>query len=680
MKQINSLCFCLFLSFISYAQNEGTLEIVEHYTENESSEVSPQAVEGDIIRVKQTKVKRKKLSIGAHLGLNQSGTDTHSWGRHGEGIFSHAHFTYGLNAKYAISPMLGIRADYFGSQISGNDKDNTGPCTNPDDLGVDISCHRDRGWSFESPLHEISASLEIDLLGKKRYPEMEYFNADGQKLKKESVRLGYGTYYDKNGDVIHFNEIRKFKRRLSPYLGIGAAMTYVDPNTNFDPMGNGYPSDEDRLTDSLNQENWYFHIPVTVGLRWDLSEKLFLDGELRGVIPSTDLLDGMAEIASTDVLFDDNYQFAVVRLGYRIGTFKDKDGDGVSDKRDICPDVFGVAELNGCPDRDGDGLSDEVDACPDVKGLRRFAGCPDTDEDGVQDLLDACPDVAGSVETKGCPDSDMDGIIDELDECPNKFGYADLGGCPDRDGDGVPDHRDACPDVKGEDAYHGCNEGYPELSEENRNNYISPAEEPVKRIVKEVVKEEKDLNNTRAETEEQRKLRLEREKKQRMEELKKEKERLARENTKSQSTNDRGTSKIVNNTRRMLTDKEEEERRVEVKKVFNAALEGIKFNSSKWTFKQASYAPMDNVVAVMRTYPDLRVAINGHTDSTGDAAANQMLSQNRANAVLEYLVKNGIDRNRLVATGFGEDQPIADNATSQGRFQNRRVEFVLIQN
>jgi hypothetical protein len=71
---------------------------------------------------------------------------------------------------------------------------------------------------------------------------------------------------------------------------------------------------------------------------------------------------------------------------------KDRDNDGVLDVNDKCPDVPGIAALNGCPDKDGDGIADSEDKCPDVAGLAKYGGCPipDTDKDGINDENDKC--------------------------------------------------------------------------------------------------------------------------------------------------------------------------------------------------------------------------------------------------------------------------------------------------
>jgi outer membrane protein OmpA-like peptidoglycan-associated protein len=133
----------------------------------------------------------------------------------------------------------------------------------------------------------------------------------------------------------------------------------------------------------------------------------------------------------------------------------DRDGDGVLDEQDACPDVPGVPttdpKTNGCPpaergDRDHDGVFDDEDACPDVPGVRTTDpttnGCPpDRDKDGVLDAEDACPDVPGvrttDPKTNGCPlppDRDKDGVLDSVDACPDVPGVhtedPKTNGCP----------------------------------------------------------------------------------------------------------------------------------------------------------------------------------------------------------------------------------------------------------
>ena len=127
-----------------------------------------------------------------------------------------------------------------------------------------------------------------------------------------------------------------------------------------------------------------------------------------------------------------NFVQASASINFRFGN-NDRDKDGIKDKDDACPDIFGLAQFQGCPDTDGDGIADKDDNCPEVAGPVENNGCPwpDTDGDGVLDKDDACPTVPGPVENKGCP-------------------------WPDTDGDGIPDKDDACPTVPGLPEYNGC--------------------------------------------------------------------------------------------------------------------------------------------------------------------------------------------------------------------------------
>jgi outer membrane protein OmpA-like peptidoglycan-associated protein len=136
----------------------------------------------------------------------------------------------------------------------------------------------------------------------------------------------------------------------------------------------------------------------------------------------------------------------------------DTDGDGVYDKDDACPDVFGLAAFNGCPDTDSDGVVDSKDDCPTVAGLAALNGCPDADADGIADKDDACPNEKGTKANKGCPDTDGDGVVDKDDACPTVAGPADNKGCPwpDTDSDGVTDNVDKCPTVVGPASNYGC--------------------------------------------------------------------------------------------------------------------------------------------------------------------------------------------------------------------------------
>jgi len=107
-------------------------------------------------------------------------------------------------------------------------------------------------------------------------------------------------------------------------------------------------------------------------------------------------------------------------------------------------------------------------------------------------------------------------------------------------------------------------------------------------------------------------------------------------------------------------------------------LEGVKFDTDSARLKFGSRVVLDRVAKSLNAWPDARVEIDGHTDSTNTDAYNLVLSRARSAAVTEYLVDRGVASSRLQAKGFGESHPIADNATAVGRATNRRVELTRI--
>lgn len=270
----------------------------------------------------------------------------------------------------------------------------------------------------------------------------------------------------------------------------------------------------------------------------------------------------------------------------------DGDGDGVLDGLDRCPDTPAgwPVDAAGCSlDGDGDGVADGADRCPDTPyGTQVDAeGCPlDSDADGVDDATDRCPDTpAGArVDVQGCPlDGDDDGVFDGLDRCPDtpRFAHVDAQGCPlDGDGDGVFDGLDRCPESP---------------AGELVNAFGCPREAPLF----------------------------------------------------------------------------EEDRRTLV-------LDGVYFEVNQARLTPNSESILDRVARSLLDWPDVRVEIGGHTDSSGRDAYNLELSERRAAAVRDYLVAQGIEPARLTSRGYGETRPIADNGSDAGRSRNRRVELTRL--
>ncbi len=254
---------------------------------------------------------------------------------------------------------------------------------------------------------------------------------------------------------------------IQPYifLGFGDAVSWADHYTQ-------------------NRKNMSVDVNLLggAGINFAVSERIGINLMSKYTYMWTDQLDNRVSDVRN---FQDQALMTTIGLNYNFTGKKDSDNDGVYDKDDKCPTVFGLAKfagcpdtdadgvedskddcpkvagtLNGCPDTDKDGIADKDDSCPTVAGIAKFNGCADTDGDGVEDSKDACPTVAGTL--NGCPDSDKDGVADSKDACPQVFGT--INGCPDTDKDGIIDSEDKCPKVAGIAANGGC----PAIKEETK--------------------------------------------------------------------------------------------------------------------------------------------------------------------------------------------------------------------
>ena len=260
-------------------------------------------------------------------------------------------------------------------------------------------------------------------------------------------------------------------------------------------------------------------------------------------------------------------------------------------------------------------------------------GSKDTDKDGIPDNKDACPEVAGLKEFNGCPDTDGDGIADKDDACPQVKGPEEFNGCPDTDGDGIPDKDDACPEVAGPKEFNGCpdtdGDGIAD-KDDKCPDVAGPAENggcPWPDTDGDGVLDKDDLCPEVA-----------------------------------------GPA-----SNKGCPEPDEKEQ-----KQLNQYAKTILFDTGKATIKFQSAEVLNQIINVLKKYPNSRFRIEGHTDSTGKKAKNMILSQNRADAVKVYLIQGGIDAGRLESQGFGPEKPIASNKNKKGRELNRRVEINLI--
>ena len=109
-------------------------------------------------------------------------------------------------------------------------------------------------------------------------------------------------------------------------------------------------------------------------------------------------------------------------------------------------------------------------------------------------------------------------------------------------------------------------------------------------------------------------------------------------------------------------------------------LNNIFFETGKSELKNESFAELNRVITFLKENPNVKIELSGHTDNVGNEDFNKTLSQKRADAVLAYLVSNGIEASRLVAKGYGMEKSVADNTTEEGKALNRRVEFTILSN
>ncbi|NQY06331.1 MAG: OmpA family protein, partial [Flavobacteriaceae bacterium] len=242
-------------------------------------------------------------------------------------------------------------------------------------------------------------------------------------------------------------------------------------------------------------------------------------------------------------------------------------------------------------------------------------------------------ETPGLEQFQGCPDTDGDGIQDKEDSCPETPGLPEFNGCADTDGDGVADPNDACVNTPGLKELNGCpdadGDGITD-AEDGCPNEAGPAANngcPY---------QDKDNDGV-----------------------------LDKDD---QCVDIPGT--VANFGCPELSDKDKED--------LKSYAKSILFNSGKSSFKNETIPVLEAMNAIFKKYPRSKFTIEGHTDSSGSAKNNQLLSERRANAVRDWLISNGIAADRLTASGFGEDKPIDTNKTRAGRANNRRVEVKLI--
>lgn len=653
---------------------------------------------------------QSKLEVGVSLGSSNHLSDVQSRSLYIQGTT----LAYGLHARYPMSKLFLLKASYFGTRLSG------------DETRFQDEWHKLRGFKYNNQLHEIGVNFEWDILanmyskrqdsvfhrrlspylfagvalnivkfdvdynlkdGSNRVISTDLINKDltERKTTDLAIPVGGGLKYALS-PTLYVNIEACLRKTNSDYLDgisyagnplkkdwyaslmIGINYRFLEADDDHDGVANkrdvcpievgssftkGCPDkDEDGIADKDDRCPEEYGLENLAGCPDEDDDEVADIDDLCPTTPGEKTLAGCPD-SDKDGVVD-----ALDKCPDEPGKLRgcpDTDKDGTADKDDLCPDVYG--KVKGCPDQDADGVADKDDRCPAVFGLKTNKGCPiiDTDEDGIEDKSDKCPTEKGVAAYNGCPipDADKDGVADKDDKCPTIFGTVATGGCPDTDGDGVEDSKDLCPKIAGTGA-KGCPNAA-EIAALRAKDKKPVAVQPDKELQSNKETPSKVVAN-KVEVEMQNKILLEKigktEKISKVERI----ERIEK------------AEKII---------KTEEVSFEEVKLVIDLSAKKIKFASNSDILTKNSYIELSRVIKVLKTYSKYSLDINGHTDNMGNDEKNKVLSQNRAKKCYDYLISKGISKERLTYQGFGRTQPIANNNTSEGRFENRRVEFKL---
>ncbi|HUH06151.1 MAG TPA: OmpA family protein [Kofleriaceae bacterium] len=409
------------------------------------------------------------------------------------------------------------------------------------------------------------------------------------------LRTGDSTFTDNDMMGTPMPPVTNRTIKAGPTIPFGVGIAYAIAPQKFDIVGEIFGEMP------LGGEN-FFPLEAIGGIKVYLAKNSFLS--IGGGVGFFDKGGNPDVRAFLAIIFEPN-----------IG---DRDGDGIKDDVDQCPDhpedFDDFEDEDGCPDPDNDqdGILDVDDQCPnepeDKDGFEDEDGCPegnefDRDGDGILDKDDQCPDdpedMDGFEDEDGCPDldNDQDGILDVDDLCPNDpedfDEFEDKDGCPDPDNDGdrILDEDDQCPGKDGQ------------TREETAEVYNGIDDED--------------------------------------------------------GCPDRG--------RVVLTDT-----KIEI-------LDKVYFEYNKAVIKSQSFPILDAVAATLDGNPDIKlIEIQGHTDERGGDKYNLELSDKRAASVRKYLEEKGIASDRLQSQGYGESQPIDNRRNEEAWAANRRVEFLIL--
>ena len=238
-------------------------------------------------------------------------------------------------------------------------------------------------------------------------------------------------------------------------------------------------------------------------------------------------------------------------------------------------------------------------------------------------------------------DIDQDGIPDKEDRCPSEKGPTENSGCPDRDGDGdsIVDRLDKCPTEAETQNNYQDTDGCPDPDNDKDGVLDKDDKCPMQPGPKE--------NQGCPDTDKDKDTVV---------------DRLDKCPDEPGPPSNAGCPE-----KKYITITQE---KIELKRQ-------VQFATAKAIINKDSFELLDEVVELLKKNPQIKLRIEGHTDTKGKPAKNLVLSRDRAKAVMDYLTKGGIDASRLSSEGYGQTCPVADNATEQGREKNRRTDFFL---
>ncbi len=435
--------------------------------------------------------------------------------------------------------------------------------------------------------------------------------------------------------------------RAAPGLSGGLSLRYgfnpylmLDLNANY---GSFQPTEDgEAFKVESNSPYQTFLMPITLDVKLTPAPEshfkpyFYIGGgillwDLRNVSGTDKSFFGDMEFAWGDRIYRTTKREAIYKTGLGLETFIAKNL-----ALDLQAGILGLANSNPS---DNVGCLDNNDYAVTGRGTLSFyfGFYKDTDKDGIEDKNDADPlrpeDFDSFQDEDGAPDDDNDGdgIMDIKDKAPNdpedKDGFQDDDGVPDldNDGDGILDANDR--DPNGAEDVDGFQDGDGAPDPDNDGDGIL------------------DVNDKCPGTDE----------------------------TVAKGLD---TKETFNGYQDDDGCPDKKPAPALEKKGAKLILKGVNFETNSDKLTPESFAILDEVVVGLIDNKDVSLEVRGYTDDRGSASYNQKLSERRAIAVMEYLVSKGVDKARLTAAGLGKKDPIASNATPEGRAQNRRIEFV----